>query len=94
MSNFNDNLETFDTIDNKLPTGLNVLTILTIVWSVISILLSIYSFAKAKTNYDEKDTPSFFLSSFYAAVDSIHDLSLSLSLCLGLGLGLKKQCGI
>ncbi len=39
----------------KLPTGLNVLTILTFIGSAIAILGSLYSFATAKTTLDTKD---------------------------------------
>jgi hypothetical protein len=36
----------------KLPSMLNVLTILTIIWNCISILLSIIGYVKAPANYD------------------------------------------
>ena len=38
-----------------LPTGLNVLTILTIIWCVISLGLSSFGFFSAKTSYEKKD---------------------------------------
>lgn len=50
-----------DTIDNrefdtqKLPTFLNVLTILTIIFSIFQILSGAYSFATAKSNFEKKD---------------------------------------
>jgi hypothetical protein len=37
----------------KLPSMLNVLTILTLIWNPISILLSIYAFFTAQSNYDK-----------------------------------------
>jgi hypothetical protein len=37
----------------KLPSMLNVLTILTLVWNPISILFSIYGFFSAQSNYDK-----------------------------------------
>jgi hypothetical protein len=41
--------------DNKLPSGLNVLTILTIIWGVISMLSGAWSFFSAAKSYAEKD---------------------------------------
>lgn len=50
-----------DVIDNRdferkpLPSGLNVLTILTFIGSAAQIIGSIYQYMTAKTNYDKKD---------------------------------------
>ena len=55
LTPFNDNLNADDYQKKTLPSGLNVLTILTIIWSVITILLSVWGFAKAKTTYDNMD---------------------------------------
>ncbi|MFN0081992.1 MAG: hypothetical protein ACKVOM_05690 [Ferruginibacter sp.] len=38
-----------------LPTGLNVLTILTIIWCVLSLGLSVFGFFSAKGSYEKKD---------------------------------------
>lgn len=48
----NDHLSGIEEPKN-LPTGINVLTILTFVWSGITILLSFYSFATAKSSYEK-----------------------------------------
>jgi len=40
-------------LDNKLPSSLNVLTILTIIACVIFFLLEIYGFATAKSSYEK-----------------------------------------
>ncbi|MFT3911044.1 MAG: hypothetical protein QM737_16615 [Ferruginibacter sp.] len=37
---------------SKLPSGLNVLTILTIIGSIIGLIFSVYGFFTAKTNYE------------------------------------------
>jgi hypothetical protein len=39
----------------KLPTGLNVLTILSMVWTVIQLIGTVWGFIGAKKNFDEKD---------------------------------------
>ena len=50
-----------DTIDNrdfqaeKLPSTLNVLTILSIIGSILQLISGIYSFATAKSNFEKKD---------------------------------------
>lgn len=49
-----DNLEMKD-YERKLPTGLNVLTILSIIGCVISLVGSVYGFISAKTSYLNKD---------------------------------------
>ncbi len=49
--NPNESLNQFDT--GKLPTSVNVLTILTIIWSCISVLLSIWGFISAKNSYEK-----------------------------------------
>jgi hypothetical protein len=41
--------------DNKLPSGLNVLTILTIIWAVICFISSAWGFFSAKSNFEKKD---------------------------------------
>ena len=51
----NDKLDSGDFMEEKLPGGLNVLTILTYIGSAISLLFSIYGFATAKTTLDNKD---------------------------------------
>ena len=55
-TNTNDRLNADDFAAEKLPGGLNVLTILTYIGSAISLLGSFYSFATAKTTFDTKDT--------------------------------------
>lgn len=54
-TNINDRLNADDFAAEKLPGGLNVLTILTYIGSAISLLGSFYSFATAKTTFDTKD---------------------------------------
>ena len=49
--NPNDSLNDFD--KSKLPSSINVLTILTIVWSCISVLLAIWGFISAKSSYEK-----------------------------------------
>ena len=49
--NPNDSLNEFD--KPKLPTSLNVLTILTIIWTCIEFCLNVYGFFTAKTSYDK-----------------------------------------
>lgn len=41
-----------EAVKPKLPSGLNVLTILTLVWSVIQLLSSLWGFISAKKSYD------------------------------------------
>ena len=41
-----------ENIKPKLPTGLNVLTILTFIWSAIQLLSSLWGFFSAKKSYD------------------------------------------
>lgn len=41
-----------ENIKPKLPTGLNVLTILTFIWSAIQLLSSLWGFYSAKKSYD------------------------------------------
>lgn len=53
--NTNDRLNAGDFTAEKLPTGLNVLTILTYIGSGISLLGTLYSFATAKTTFENKD---------------------------------------
>jgi len=58
MSNERTNPDTLSTGDFDkpfLPTGLNVLTILTFIGSGIQILFGVVGFMRAKTNFDEKD---------------------------------------
>jgi hypothetical protein len=45
----------FDENNPKLPTGLNVLTILTFIGCVIQLLLSLWGFISAKKSYDNLD---------------------------------------
>lgn len=52
-TNYLDDNEDVD--QTKLPTGLNVLTILTFIWSAISVIANLYSFSTAKKSYDTKD---------------------------------------
>ncbi len=47
------NINEFD--KPKLPTGLNVLTILTFIGCALQLLGTVFSFATAKKNYEEKD---------------------------------------
>ena len=51
----NETLLADDYENSPLPTGLNVLTILTIIWCVISLGLSVFGFFSAKSSYDNKD---------------------------------------
>ena len=51
----NDQLNAADFGNEKLPTTLNVLTILTFIGSGLAILSSLWSFASAKTSMDTKD---------------------------------------
>jgi hypothetical protein len=46
------NTESFLEEPGKLPSMLNVLTILTIIWNCISLLLSVFGYARAPANYD------------------------------------------
>ena len=55
LTPFNDNLNADDYQKKTLPSGLNALTILTIIWCSITFLLAVWGFAKAKTTYDNKD---------------------------------------
>jgi len=41
--------------NSPLPTGLNVLTILTIIWCVVSLGLSVFGFFSAKSSLDNKE---------------------------------------
>ncbi len=64
-----DNLNTKDILnsengyESKLPSGLNVLTILTIIWAVISLISSTWGFFSAEKGYREKDKTIEALSS-------------------------------
>jgi hypothetical protein len=51
----NDVLNNEESYDNKLPSGLNVLTILTLIWGVFAILSTSWGFFSAKTSFDNKD---------------------------------------
>lgn len=52
----NDRLDNNDFVDDrKLPTGLNVLTILTIIGCVLGLLSSSWNLVKAKESFDQKD---------------------------------------
>ena len=51
----NDNLSINDYESEKLPTGLNVLTILTFIGSGFAVLSSLWSFMKAKESYETRD---------------------------------------
>ena len=55
LTSFNDSLPSGEYENKGLPGGLNVLTILTIIWCVITLLLSVWSFSRAKSTYDNKD---------------------------------------
>lgn len=55
MNENNDELKNFNLPENRLPTGLNVLTILTFIWSPIAIIFSVVAFVTAKTTYETKD---------------------------------------
>ncbi|MEQ1553398.1 MAG: hypothetical protein ABL929_04415 [Ferruginibacter sp.] len=57
MENFNNNdtLANLNIEDNKLPQGLNILTILSIISSSITILSTFWTFVKAKDSYLTKD---------------------------------------
>ena len=61
QTNMNNEIETDERLNagdfmpEKLPSGLNVLTILTYIGSAISLLGTIYSFATAKTTFENKD---------------------------------------
>ncbi len=58
MSNSNANPDTLSHPDfdrPSLPSGLNVLTILTFIGSGIQILFAIFGFLRAQSQYDEKD---------------------------------------
>ncbi len=46
------NTENFLEEPGKLPSMLNVLTILTIIWNCITLLLSIFGYVRAPANYD------------------------------------------
>jgi hypothetical protein len=68
----NDTLNATEYNNEKLPQGLNILTILTLVWGGISTLSALWSFISAKTSLESKDKvmaqmndpnmPSFFKS--------------------------------
>ncbi len=64
-----DNLNSKDVLtnqvdyDNKLPSGLNVLTILTIIWAVFSLGSSVWGFFSAEKSYKEKDKTIEMLNS-------------------------------
>lgn len=53
--NTDDSLTVNELQQTPLPTGLNVLTILTIVWCVISLFFVGWGFYSAKSTYDKKD---------------------------------------
>ena len=53
--NANDSLTVNEFEQTPLPTGLNVLTILTIVGCVIGLIFSLIGFVSAKSSYDKKD---------------------------------------
>jgi hypothetical protein len=58
MSNENsasDNLSSPDFERPTLPSGLNILTILSMIWSVIQLLLGIYGYFSSEKSYNEKD---------------------------------------
>lgn len=56
MSNYEqDNLQESAFDKKELPTGLNVLTILTFIGCAIGLLSSVWSFISAKKSYDERD---------------------------------------
>lgn len=57
MSTNNDVLDNnnMDKQNEPLPSGLNVLTILTIIWACLSVLFTIYGFFTAKKSYEGKD---------------------------------------
>jgi hypothetical protein len=47
-----ENLNFDETIKPKLPSGLNVLTILTFIWCAVQLLSSLWGFISAKKSYD------------------------------------------
>ena len=53
--NTNDSLTANELSQTPLPTGLNVLTILTIIGCAIGLIFSIIGFVSAKSSYDKKD---------------------------------------
>ncbi len=57
QDNYNpdDSLTVNDLQKTPLPTGLNVLTILTIIGCVIALLFSVFGFVSSKSSYDKKD---------------------------------------
>ena len=58
MSNESTNPDTLSTGDFDkpvLPSGLNILTILTFIGSGIQLLFTLFGFMRAKTNFEEKD---------------------------------------
>ncbi len=54
--NTNDRLNAGDFTAEKLPSGLNVLTILTYIGSAISLMGTLWSFATAKQTFETKDS--------------------------------------
>ncbi len=55
ISSFSDSLNDNDYQSKKMPTGINVLTILTIVGCVIFFCFSVWGFISAKASFDKKD---------------------------------------
>ena len=55
MTEMNDNLVLDDFQKQPLPTGLNVLTILSIIGCVLQFLLATWGFISSKANYEQKD---------------------------------------
>ena len=53
--NTNDSLTVNEFEQTPLPTGLNVLTILTIIGCVIALVFSVIGFVSAKSSYDKKE---------------------------------------
>jgi hypothetical protein len=51
----NDTLNASEYGNGKLPQGLNVLTILTLIWGGISVLSTLWGFMNAKTSLENKD---------------------------------------
>ena len=63
MSTEQDAIDITEFDRQQRPTGLNVLTILSVIWSVFQILSSIWGFMKAKKDFDEKEKVLAQLSS-------------------------------
>ena len=55
MTTENDSIDVREFEERKLPSGLNVLTILSIIGCVLQLGGAIYQFATAKTTYDNRD---------------------------------------